>query len=94
MLDEHLASGALVTVPAHRGKRGHPVLLGGSLLPELERVDDATDGLREIIHRRAADVVEVPFDSDVVLLDINTPSEYDSARGRLIPLEQQPEARP
>lgn len=80
LLEEHLASGALITLPAHDGKRGHPALLCGSIAPELLRVNEAAKGLREIIHRRAESIHELPFDTDIVLLDINTPEEYDSAR--------------
>ena len=80
LLQSHLSTGALITLPTYEGKRGHPALLCGSLAPELKRVDDATRGLHEIIHRRAQDVSELPFDSDIVLLDINTPEDYDAAR--------------
>jgi len=80
LLDDHLATDALITLPTYNSERGHPVLLCGSIGPELKRVDEATKGLREIIHRRAKDVHELPFDSDIVLLDINTPEDYDAAR--------------
>ncbi len=79
LLAEHLASGALITLPTCDGKRGHPALLSGSLLPELCTVDDATEGLRAVIHRHAADVREVAFDTPVVLLDINTSEDYERA---------------
>lgn len=82
LLESHLKSGALITLPTYEGKHGHPTFLCGSLGPELKRVDEATKGLREIIHRREKDIVELPFDSDIVLLDINTPEEYANARAR------------
>jgi molybdenum cofactor cytidylyltransferase len=80
LLENHLSTGALITLPTFEGQRGHPALLCGSLGPELKRVDEATKGLREIIHRRAGDVHELPFDSGIVLLDINTPEDYARAR--------------
>jgi len=80
LLENHLSTGALVTLPTFEGKHGHPALLCGNVAPELLRVDEATKGLREIIHRRAKDVHELEFDTDIVLLDINTPEDYDSAR--------------
>lgn len=80
LLESHLSTGALITLPTYEGKRGHPAFLRGSLGPELKRVDESTKGLREIIHRRAKDVSELAFDTDIVLLDINTPEDYDAAR--------------
>jgi len=79
LLKEHLASGALITLPTHEGKRGHPALFCGSLLPELQAVTDADEGLRAVVHRRAADVRDVAFDSPIVLLDINDPAGYERA---------------
>ena len=68
-----------ITVPSHGGRRGHPVILDGTLLPELRDVDEATQGLRAILARHATDVHELPFDSADVLLDLNTPDEYQRA---------------
>ena len=71
-----------ITVPSHDGRRGHPVILDGALLPELREVDEATQGLRSVIARHAADVHEIPFDSATVLLDLNTPEDYHRATAR------------
>jgi molybdenum cofactor cytidylyltransferase len=71
-----------ITVPSHHGRRGHPVILDGALLPELRDVDEATQGLRAVISRHATDVHEVPFDSAAVLLDLNTPEDYRRATAR------------
>ena len=79
LLAEHLASGALITLPTYEGKRGHPAFLCGSLLPEIRTADDATGGLRGVIHSHAADIREVSFDWPIVLLDINTPEQYRRA---------------
>jgi len=68
-----------ITVPSHDGRRGHPVILDGALLPELRDVDEATHGLRAVITHHATDVHEVPFDSAAVLLDLNTPEDYRRA---------------
>jgi len=76
LLDQH-ASG--ITVPSHDGHRGHPVVLDGALLPELREADEATQGLRAVLGRHAAEVREVPFDAATVLLDLNTPEDYQRA---------------
>ena len=74
-----------ITVPSHGGRRGHPVVLDGALLSELREVDEATQGLRAVIARHAAAVHEVPFDSAAVLLDLNTPEDYQRATARSDP---------
>ncbi|TMB99874.1 MAG: nucleotidyltransferase family protein [Chloroflexi bacterium] len=80
LIEEHRRSNAKITVPAHAGKRGHPVVLDASLLPELREVREETQGLREVLRRHYGDVREVAFDSPLVLLDINTPNEYETAK--------------
>ncbi len=71
-----------ITVPSHDGRRGHPVILDGALLPELREVDEETQGLRAVLTRHATDVREIPFDSAEVLLDLNTPEDYERATAR------------
>jgi molybdenum cofactor cytidylyltransferase len=80
LVDAHRLSGSLITVPTYDEKRGHPPLLDGSLLPELREVNEATQGLRAVIERHAADVNELPFETSAVLLDLNRPQEYQQAR--------------
>jgi CTP:molybdopterin cytidylyltransferase MocA len=80
LLHEHRARRALVTLPMHAGKRGHPVILDGSLLSEMREVREDTQGLRAIVERHSRLVHEVEFDSPVVLLDLNEPGDYETAR--------------
>jgi molybdenum cofactor cytidylyltransferase len=79
LLAAHDAGGALVTVPVYGGRRGHPTVLAGALIPELRNVLDETLGLRGLIERHQASLREVPFDTPIVLLDLNTPDEYQQA---------------
>ena len=76
LLAAHASS---ITVPSHDGRRGHPVILNGTLLPELREVDEASKGLRAVLARHHSDVHEIPFDSASVLLDLNTPEDYERA---------------
>jgi molybdenum cofactor cytidylyltransferase len=71
---------ALIAVPAHEGRRGHPVLFDRSLFPDLREVREATEGMREVMQRHEADILEVPFDTAVVTLDMNRPEDYEAAR--------------
>jgi len=71
--------GAIVT-PAFDGHGGHPALFAGRLLPELRAVEDATQGLRDVVTRHAAERRVVPWDGPEVLLDLNDPAAYERAR--------------
>jgi molybdenum cofactor cytidylyltransferase len=73
------AGAALVTVPVHGGRRGHPTILAGALIPELRNVLDETLGLGGLIERHQASLREVPFETAVVLLELNTSDEYRRA---------------
>jgi molybdenum cofactor cytidylyltransferase len=79
LLGAHDAGFALITVPTHGGRRGHPTVLAGALIPELRNVLDETLGLRGLIERHRASLREVPFETPIVLLDLNTPDEYRQA---------------
>jgi len=80
LVGEHRRLGGLITVPAYEGRRGHPPLFAGTLLPELREAREETQGLREVMRRHEGEVSEVSFDTPVVLLDINQPQEYERAR--------------
>ncbi len=77
LLDVHETTAA-ATVPVSGGHRGHPVVVSGWLRPELLSAEDETEGLRGILLRHASEVREHPT-SDLCLLDINTPEEYEEA---------------
>ena len=80
LLEAHHTGSNLITVPTFQGKRGHPTVLDGWLLSELRKVRERTKGLRELVERYHESVVEVPFESEVVLLDLNTKKDYEKAR--------------
>lgn len=84
LLAEHEAHRALITVPTFEGHRGHPPVLAGSLLRELREVREESMGLRAVIEGHAPEVREVPFETDVVLLDLNDPRDYERARLALL----------
>jgi len=80
LLAAHAESGALITVPAYGGRRGHPAIVSGMLLDELRGVDEASQGLRAVMSRHAADRRELALDDPSVLLDLNRPEDYEAAR--------------
>lgn len=73
--------GRTIIVPMRQRKRGNPVLWGASHLPAMMQLrGDA--GARSIIAAHPDQVVEVEFDSDAVVTDIDTPDALASARAR------------
>jgi len=49
-----------IAVPTFQGRRGHPVCVAGSFLPELRGVTEEAEGLRSIVRRHAPNIIEVP----------------------------------
>lgn len=66
--------------PVHEGRRGHPLVFRGDLLPELCRIEEETQGLRMISRRYREEAVAVPWISPAILADLNTPSDREAYR--------------
>jgi molybdenum cofactor cytidylyltransferase len=79
LLAEAQRSGALVAAPRHKGRGGHPVVLAGALLPEVLTAAEETEGLRAIVRRHADSTLAVEFANSCVIVDLNTPAEYEAA---------------
>ena len=61
------------------GRPANPVLLSAALFREiLEQRGDV--GGREIVERHPDEVCLVPLDDPVVVVDIDSPQDYDAAR--------------
>jgi len=68
-------TGARLAVPLHRGRRGHPLGIASSLLPEIARLE-LSAGLRQLVDRHVDAVVEVPVDDPGAVRDVDTPEDY------------------
>lgn len=80
LVQEAHEHGALVTLPLHEGRRGHPAVFARALFPEL--LDPRLEGgARTVVHRHlgAARLVEVGDPG--VLIDVDTPAEYRALTG-------------
>ena len=62
-------------VPAFRGRRGHPLLVGLEYRAEVLALDPA-EGLRALLRAHAAAVREVPVPAANILRDLATPADY------------------
>ncbi len=79
VLEAHARAGAPITAPRHRGRGGHPVVFAASLLPELARITEARQGVREVYEAHRDEVHRVEVDDPVVRLDLNTLEDYEAA---------------
>lgn len=65
-----------IIVPIYRGKRGHPVIFPIKYRNDLLRLEGDV-GAREIMHKYAADVVEVPVETESINIDLDTQGDYE-----------------
>jgi molybdenum cofactor cytidylyltransferase len=63
-----------IVVPVHEGKRGHPVLLSWSMVPQVRAIP-ADRGLNDLIARSV--IAECPVPEEGVLADLDTPEDYE-----------------
>lgn len=75
LLWRRAAAGAPLAVPTYQDRRGHPLAIAPDLLPEIETLD-LSIGLRELLDRHAAAVLEVPVDDPGAVRDVDTPEDY------------------
>lgn len=68
-------TGAPLIVPAFEGWRGHPVLFGRSLFPELLE-EYLPEGARTVVRRYLEERVQLDVRDAGILTDIDTPEDY------------------
>lgn len=81
VIDAYREKKAPVTYPAYQGRGGHPIIFDGALLPDMARVRESRQGLREVVQCHRARANRFTLDDAQILLDINEPGEYEKAVG-------------
>ena len=79
VVESHRQRGALITYPAYQGKGGHPIAFSASLLPELMRIRESRQGLREVVSRHWAEAFRLEVDDREAVLDLNRDEDYQRA---------------
>ena len=77
LIEEFYNHGKGIAIPTYHGKRGHPITFAIKYKPELLGLKGDVGG-REIIKDHPGDILEVAVDSESVISDIDTPSDYQS----------------
>lgn len=67
---------SVVYRPCYQGRRGHPPLISAALIPDILAFDEP-GGLRAFIARSCRRIVDVPCDDPGILIDIDTPDDYE-----------------
>jgi molybdenum cofactor cytidylyltransferase len=76
LVQAHIDQDVLVTAPTHQQRLGHPLLFSHRAMPALAGISEVSLGLRQLIRQWRSDVQTIELDTAQVLLDINTPTEY------------------
>ena len=80
LMDYHRRNLPLLTWPTHGGKRGNPVMFDRRLWPHLMRTEGDEGGKQIITATPEAEIGRVEIEGAGVLIDIDTPEEYDKYR--------------
>ena len=78
VMQAHRESGKAITSPIHHGRGGHPIVFAARLIPELKKITERNQGIREVIERHRSDVHRVEIGDPNVRLDLNTPEDYEA----------------
>jgi molybdenum cofactor cytidylyltransferase len=66
-----------IVIPVCNHRRGHPLLVDMKYRKQVESLD-LEEGLRKLRHHFPGDVLEVELDEAGILVDIDTPEDYEN----------------
>ncbi len=75
MVQEFYRLTPFIVLPKWKGQRGHPVLFAKILFDKL-RSAPLNVGARAVVHDHAEDVLEIETDEEGVVMNIDTPEDY------------------
>jgi molybdenum cofactor cytidylyltransferase len=68
-----------IVLPTFEGRRGHPVLFSSEVLEEILALP-STEGANIVVRKNPARIVEVPVSTRGILVDIDTPEQFEKLR--------------
>lgn len=71
-----------IALPVHNGKRGHPALIAFSHRKGMAAFPRHL-GLNSYLREHLNETIELPWPTDDVLLDLDTPDDYERLRARV-----------
>jgi molybdenum cofactor cytidylyltransferase len=68
-----------IFIPTYRGRSGHPTVFAWRHALEVDQIPPDT-GLNWIVRQHATEVVHVPVENEGVVLDLDTPEDYERVK--------------
>lgn len=79
LLEAAVENPGRIIVPTYNGRRGHPTVFAWKHATDIDRVPPGL-GFNWIVKQHAADVLEIAVPSSGVLVDLDTPEDYERLR--------------
>jgi len=70
-----------IVLPTFQGRRGHPVLFARSVLDEVMALPESS-GANTVVRRDPGRIIEVALDDPGILIDVDTPADFEDLRQR------------
>ena len=68
-----------IVLPTFEGRRGHPALFSSEVLEEILALP-STEGANIVVRKDPGRIVEVPVNSPGILVDVDTPEQFEKLR--------------
>lgn len=78
MIDEFFQRRSKIIIPVYKGKRGHPILFSIEMIDELLQINEESQGLKAILHKRKDEISELEVAERSVLFNFNSPQDYEA----------------
>ncbi|WP_066401165.1 nucleotidyltransferase family protein [Neobacillus mesonae] len=89
MIQQLLCNNSNIVIPVYSGKRGHPILLNGSLRNDILSISEEKMGLKELLRKYQSSTSELHVNKEHVLYNLNTREDYISLKDHLERRRQQ-----
>ena len=80
--EKYFAEHYNIAVAAHQSKPGHPILFDRKLFPEIERINEATFGIKAVVRQHQTEVCMIETGSANVLKDVDTNQDLKELFGQ------------
>jgi len=89
LIEAAFETGRGIVIPTYSRQRGNPILISAGYFPEILHFSGDVGG-RELLVQYPDDVLEVAVSDEGIVINVNTPDEYEKRIGRM----QQPKTDP
>jgi molybdenum cofactor cytidylyltransferase len=76
LLQATRANPGRIVIPTFRGRSGHPTVFAWKHALEVDEIPDDA-GFNWLVRQHAAEVIHVPVENEGVVLDLDTPEDYE-----------------